>query len=132
MEINSFLSNIAAITSYAPWELKEEDLISLDKAMQKAEKLDKISPSFSIKAVKMIFDLKTLYSDILREKPQKDPSLAFLFRSLNLAIISLKNRDKNKVLALSNTAIREFSASKMETTSQNKSFVRKMKYVVHV
>ncbi|GAB4030194.1 MAG: hypothetical protein Fur0012_05770 [Elusimicrobiota bacterium] len=128
MQINSLLADLAAITSYAPWDLREEDLHSLEDSLQKAEKLDKVSPSFSIKAVRMVFELKSLYSDLLREKPEEDPSMAFLFKSLNSAICALKERRIAEAISLASAGNKELAASRMQVTARGQSFIRKIKY----
>lgn len=128
MQINSLLADLAAVTSYAPWDIRDEDISRLEESLQKAEKLDKVSPSISIKAVRMVFELKSLYSDLLREKPQKDPSMAFLFKSLNLAICALKERRIAEVLSLAAAGNKELSASRIQAAPRGHSFIRKIKY----
>ncbi len=127
MKVNSLLSDLIVSTSYAPWEIGKEDLAVLDSLIEKAEKLDSISPALSVRAVKLLFELKDLYSYIARESIDKDADAAFLFKLLNLTLSAAKERDAKKAASLMN------QAQKLERAIKTKkgacpSFVKNLKY----
>lgn len=128
MKTNSLLNDLANITSYAPWDLRDEDLLKLEEALKKAEELDSVSPSLSIKSVKLIFGLKSLYSDLIKEKPQKDPSISYLFKSLNLSIIAIRERKKEKAILLAKEALKEHNLAKMAKNAKEWPFITQIKY----
>ncbi len=128
MKINSLLNDLENLTSYAPWDLIEEDLSKLEEALKKAEKLENISPSLSIKSIKFIFGLRALYADLLKEKIRKDPSIAYLFKSLNASITAIKERKKEKTLILTSEALKEYNLSRMSKRTKDESFITSIKY----
>lgn len=127
MKINSLLSDLIITTSYAPWDIGKEDIAVLNELLGKAQKLNSISPTVSIRTIKLIFELKALYSDIARESIEKDADIAFLFKLLNSTLSAAKETDVEKATLLISQA-QKFEMTiktKKETTS---SFVKSLKY----
>ncbi|MEW5951842.1 MAG: hypothetical protein AB1637_08165 [Elusimicrobiota bacterium] len=126
MKINSILSDLISITSFAPSDISKEDLNKLDEILKKAETADKISYSFSIKSVKIIFELKSAYSQILREKIGEDPDTAYFLKLLNSILISLKKREFSKTAAILLEVQKEERVLKKKSVSGL--FVKNLKY----
>ncbi|NLI10489.1 MAG: hypothetical protein GX447_07040 [Elusimicrobia bacterium] len=126
MKINSILSDLISITSFAPSDISHDDLDKLGEILKKAEAADKISYSFSIKSVKMIFELKSAYSQILREKIGEDPDTAYFLKLLNSILISIKKREFSETAAILFEVQKEEKVLKKKRTMSP--FVKNLKY----